>query len=343
MTEEDLTDTTSTEETIDTTLRPQSLEEYFFGGEVKNDFFSAMRIFLQAAKERRDALDHVLFSGPPGLGKTTLAHILAQEMNVQIKVTSGPAIERTGDLASILTSLQEGDILFIDEVHRLNKAVEETLYPAMEDFCLDIVLGKGPSAQTIRLEMPPFTIVGATTRMGLLSAPLRDRFGVTYRLDFFEEPDLTRIIERSARLLGAKVTKDGCFEIAKRSRGTPRIANRLIKRIRDFSQVKRVETINPDLVHRALDMLGVDEAGLNKSDRQYLDILVNKYKGGPVGLTTLASAMAEHAGTLEEVIEPYLLQRGFIKKTAQGRVATSRAFEHLGIPLDGVENDRRLL
>ncbi|MBU1110008.1 Holliday junction branch migration DNA helicase RuvB [Patescibacteria group bacterium] len=318
-------------EQLNGSLRPKTLEDYFFGGAIKNKLFSSLKIFLQAARERKEALDHVLFYGPPGLGKTTLAHILAQEMNVQIKITSGPAIERTGDLASILTNLEEGDILFIDEIHRLNKAVEETMYPAMEDFCLDIILGKGPSAQTIRLDLPRFTIVGATTRAGLLSAPLRGRFGVTHRLDFFNKDDLTRIAKRSVGLLDLHVTPSACEEIAKCCRGTPRIVNHLIKRVRDYSQVKKQENITSEIVREALKMLEVDDMGLNKIDQMYLDILIRKFQGGPVGLSTLCSAMAEDPGTLEDVIEPFLLQKGLIKKTTQGRVAAIKAYEHLGV------------
>jgi len=330
----------TTSEVLDYALRPRSLKEFFFGGTVKRGVFSALRIFLQAAQERGDPLDHVLFYGPPGLGKTTLAHILAHEMKVNVRATSGPAIERTGDLASILTNLQTGDILFIDEIHRLNKAVEETMYSAMEDFCLDIILGKGPSAQTIRLDLPKFTIIGATTRISLMSSPLRDRFGVTHRLDFFNQDELSKIISRSASLLNIQLDPSSCREIAKRARGTPRIANRLLKRIRDFSQVNHACRITPQIVKKALDILEVDEEGLDKNDQRYLKTLIHKFKGGPAGLSTLASALAEDQGTLEEVIEPFLLQKGFIKRTPKGRVATERAYQHLGI---AIEKKTRLL
>ncbi len=318
---------------LDTALRPRTLQEYFFQGRIKPQLFSSLQILLQAAQERGEPLDHILFYGPPGLGKTTLAQIIAHEMQSQIKVTSGPVIERVGDLAAILSNLNHGDILFIDEIHRLRKNIEEIMYAAMEDFALDIVLGKGPSAQTLRLELPRFTIIGATTRISLISAPLRDRFGVIHRLQFFSPADLTLIIKRSAQQLQLSLTDSACREIARRARGTPRIANRLLKRLRDYSQIQRWGKIDEKQIKQAFDLLGVDEKGLTTSDRHYLQTLIEKFNGGPVGLKTISSALAEDQATIEEVVEPFLLQLGLIKRTPRGRHATPRAYQHLQQPL----------
>jgi len=308
-------------------LRPKSLCQ--FQGQEK--IRAKLEIFIRAAKKRKEPLDHLLLYGPPGLGKTTLGHLIANELGVGIRVTSGPAIERSGDLASILTNLKEGDILFIDEVHRLNKVVEEALYPAMEDFCLDIVLGKGPSARTVRLELPKFSLIAATTRIGLISSPMRDRFGAVYRLNFYIPEELANIIKRSAKILNIPIDEPSCNKLAQRSRGTPREANRLVKRIRDFAQIKGEGKIDEEILDEALKVLEIDNLGLDKVDRDLLKSLCIDYRGGPVGLDTLAATIAEDAGTVEDVIEPYLIQKGMLKRSKQGRMATRKAFDHLKI------------
>lgn len=320
------TDVTEEDYSLEGSLRPQSLEEYIGQEKTKN----TLRIYIEAAKQRHDPLDHVLFYGPPGLGKTTLSSIIANEMGVHMKVTSGPAIEKPGEMAAILNNLQEGDILFVDEIHRLNRQVEEVLYPAMEDFAIDIMIGKGASARSIRLDLPKFTLVGATTRAGLLSAPLRDRFGVTHHLEFYNEEELCTIILRSAKVLGVEIDTRGAQEIAKRSRGTPRLANRLLKRVRDFAQVKYDGRITYEVACFALDLLEVDQYGLDKTDRRILETLILSFRGGPVGLETLAASIGEDSGTLEDVYEPYLLQNGFLNRTPRGRMATEKACDHLG-------------
>ena len=308
-------------------LRPQTLEEYIGQEKLKR----TLKIYIQAAKERRDPLDHVLFYGPPGLGKTTLAGIIANEMQVHMKVTSGPAIEKPGDMAAVLNSLQEGDVLFVDEIHRLNRQVEETLYPAMEDFAIDIVIGRGATAHSIRLDLPRFTLVGATTRAGLLTAPLRDRFGVAQHLEFYDPKELCAIVLRSARTLKVEIDEEGAMQIARRARGTPRLAKRLLKRIRDFAQVKYDGRITEEVAAFGLDLLEVDQYGLDQSDRKILKTLIVNFKGGPVGLETLAASIGEDSGTLEDVYEPYLLQNGFISRTPRGRGAGELAYAHLGI------------
>ena len=321
------TDVTEEDVKIEGSLRPQRLEEYIGQKKTKD----MLKIYIKAAKQREECLDHVLFYGPPGLGKTTLAGIIANEMDVNLKVTSGPAIEKPGEMAAILNSLQEGDILFVDEIHRLNHQVEEVLYPAMEDYAIDIMIGKGATARSIRLNLPHFTLVGATTRAGLLSAPLRDRFGVTNHLEFYSVEELTTIILRSAEVLHVQTDREGAIEIARRSRGTPRLANRLLKRVRDFAQVKYQGMITKEVASFALDLLEVDQYGLDQVDRKILRTLIVQYQGGPVGIETLAASIGEDAGTLEDVYEPYLLQNGFINRTPRGRVAADLAYKHLGL------------
>lgn len=312
---------------IETSLRPQSLEEYIGQEKAKK----MLRVYIEAAKQRQESLDHVLFYGPPGLGKTTLAGIIANEMQVHMKITSGPAIGKPGEMAAILSGLQEGDILFVDEIHRLNRQVEEVLYPAMEDYVIDIMIGKGATARSIRLDLPHFTLVGATTRAGLLSAPLRDRFGVVHHMEFYTPEELKTIVLHSAAKLEVEIDDAGAFELARRSRGTPRLANRLLKRVRDFAQVKYDGKINKEVASFALDLLEVDKLGLDQSDRAILMTIIEKFQGGPVGLDTLAASLGEDAGTIEDVYEPYLVKNGFINRTPKGRVATDFAYEHFGI------------
>lgn len=327
------------EEKFEETLRPRKFNEYIGQKKVKD----SLNITIQAAKSRMEPIDHVLLYGPPGLGKTTLANVIASEIGAQIRVTSGPAIERAGDLASILTNLAEGDILFIDEIHRLNRTVEEVLYPAMEDFVLDIVIGKGPAARSIRLDLPKFTIIGATTRIGSISSPLRDRFGLVNRLEFYGDDEVERIIKRSAKILNIEISDDGATEIAKRARKTPRIANRLLKRVRDYAQVKAKGVIDADIANKALDMLEVDECGLDNTDRRLLATIIENFKGGPVGLSTLAAATSEEIETIEDVYEPYLLQIGFLERTPRGRKVTAKGFSHLGYDFKGEAAQEKLL
>lgn len=320
---------------IEYSLRPKRLQEYIGQTRVKE----TLGIFIAAARGRKEALDHVLLYGPPGLGKTTMANIIANEMDVRIKITSGPAIERPGDLAAILTNLSQGDILFVDEIHRLNRSVEEVLYPAMEDFALDIIIGKGPSARSIRLDLPNFTLIGATTRAGALTAPLRDRFGVISRLEFYRVEELREIITRAADILKVAIDPGGAEEIARRSRGTPRIANRLLKRVRDYAQVRAEGRITKAVADAALTMLDVDSLGLDRVDRKLLKCIIEKFGGGPVGVETLAAATSEEVETIEDVYEPYLLQLGFLNRTPRGRTATLLAYQHLGIPVKQAAED----
>ena len=312
---------------IESHLRPQFLDDYIGQEKAKE----ILKVYITAAKERGEALDHVLFYGPPGLGNTTLAGIIANEMHVNIKITSGPAIEKPGEMAAILNNLQEGDVLFVDEIHRLNRQVEEVLYPAMEDYAIDIMIGKGASARSIRLDLPKFTLVGATTRVGMLTAPLRDRFGVIHRLEFYTVEELKRIIARSAKVLDVGIDDAGATALARRSRGTPRLANRLLKRVRDFAQVKYDGYITEDVANYALDLLDVDKCGLDQTDRNLLMTIIERFDGGPVGLDTLAASLSEDSGTIEDVYEPYLLKNGFIQRTPRGRIVTDLAYAHLGI------------
>lgn len=314
---------------VESSLRPKTLDKYIGQEKIKK----SLRIYIEAAKERGDSLDHILFYGPPGLGKTTLAQIMANEMGVNIKITSGPAIEKPGEMAAILNSLQEGDILFVDEIHRISRQVEEVLYPAMEDFAIDIMIGKGPTARSIRLDLPKFTLVGATTRAGMLSAPLRDRFGMIHRMEFYNEKELSQIIIQSARVLGIEVDTDCAIEMARRSRGTPRLANRTLKRVRDYAQVRNKGIVDLSIVKEALNLLEVDDMGLDHTDHEILITMIEKFAGGPVGLDTLAAAIGEDAGTIEDVYEPYLIKCGFINRTPRGRVVTQAGYEQMGLEM----------
>ena len=326
------------EELQETSLRPQTLSEYIGQTKVKEN----LKVYIEAAKKRGDSLDHCLFYGPPGLGKTTLSNIIANEMGTNIRITSGPAIEKAGDLAAILTSLSDGDVLFIDEIHRLSRAVEEILYPALEDFSLDIILGKGPESKSIRIDLPTFTLIGATTRAGSLSTPLRDRFGIVERLELYSEEDLATIVKRSSKILNIKIDEDASYEIARRSRGTPRIANRLLKRVRDYALVLGDGNINLKIAKIALDKLEIDELGLDNLDKKIIEAIIKKYNGGPVGLETLAATVNEEVDTIEDVYEPYLMQIGFLARTPRGRTVTISAYEHLGFDYYGAKNDGQM-
>lgn len=321
------------EQSVDRAIRPLALTDYIGQTDVKQQ----MEIFISAARNRNEPLDHTLIFGPPGLGKTTLANIIANELNVSIKTTSGPVLEKAGDLAALLTNLEQGDVLFIDEIHRLSPAIEEILYPAMEDYQLDIMIGEGPAARSIKLELPPFTLVGATTRAGLLTSPLRDRFGIIQRLEFYSNEQLSEIVSRSARILGCIIDTDGAFEIARRSRGTPRIANRLLRRVRDFSEVKHAGQISREIAGQALDMLSIDDNGFDHMDRRLLLTMIEKFGGGPVGVDSLAAAISEERDTIEDVLEPYLIQQGYMMRTARGRMVTPHAYLQFGLPVPGAE------
>ena len=321
------TEITEEDRKIDDSLRPKTLDEYIGQEKAKE----TMKVYIDAARGRGEALDHVLLYGPPGLGKTTMAGIIANEMGTNLRITSGPVIEKPGDMAAILNSLQEGDVLFVDEIHRINRQVEELLYPAMEDFGIDIVLGKGETARSMRLDLPHFTLVGATTRAGMLTAPLRDRFGIVHRLEFYTPDELKQIIIRSAGVLGVDIDEEGALELARRSRGTPRLANRLLKRVRDFAQVKGSGRIDKEITDQTLQLLDIDKAGLDSSDRRVLLTVINNFQGGPVGAETLATSIGEDTGTLEDLIEPYLIQQGYLARTQRGRIATELAYKHLGI------------
>ena len=320
------TGATREDEALEASIRPRRLDEYLGQLPVREQ----MKIYIEAAKRRGEALDHVLIFGPPGLGKTTLSHVIANELGVSLRVTSGPVIEKAGDLAALLTNLQPHDVLFVDEIHRLSPVVEEILYPAMEDYQIDIMIGEGPAARSIKLDLPPFTLIGATTRAGLLTAPLRDRFGIVQRLEFYSPEELTRIVRRSARILGIDCDADGAGEVARRSRGTPRIANRLLRRVRDYAQVRAGGGIDSAIARAAMDMLKVDPEGFDELDRRMLGTIIDAFDGGPVGVESLAAALSEERGTLEDVIEPYLIQQGFLVRTARGRMATPKAYRHLG-------------
>ncbi|MCL5260469.1 MAG: Holliday junction branch migration DNA helicase RuvB [Gammaproteobacteria bacterium] len=318
---------TTDEEAVERAIRPKSLKEYIGQPQVVEQ----MNLFIQAARGRSEALDHVLIFGPPGLGKTTMAHIIANEMGVALRQTSGPVLEKAGDLAAILTNLEPHDVLFIDEIHRLSPAVEEILYPAMEDYQIDIIIGEGPAARSIKLDLPPFTLVGATTRAGLLTSPLRDRFGIVERLEFYNVSDLTTIVTRSANILNIQVDKDGAFEVARRARGTPRVANRLLRRVRDYAQIKGTGVVSKEISFKALDMLDVDKLGFDMMDRKLLLTIIEKFDGGPVGIDSLAASIGEERGTIEDVLEPFLLQQGYILRTPRGRIATRQAYVHFGL------------